>query len=664
MEGEGLLNEAAESLVAASCSSLLLAIRTKRAARACSIPVLLAVLAGACSGGAAPGTLEPPVFTDVTKSAGIERIAQTYDAAVGDFDGDGRADLFVGNHAVRAVLLHNLGDGRFVDVIENSGIATDGDKHGVAWGDFDNDGRLDLYISLGAGRGTSTKQNRLYRNEGDGHFRDVAASAGVADPNGRSRAVAWLDVDNDGWLDLLVANYASPSRLFRNLGNGTFADVSEAYGIAALPATRVTWADFDGDGWPDVLLGGTTHGIKLLHNDAGRRFVDVTQAAGLGSVGASVSGATFGDYDGDGILDLYLGYGVDFSDVVLENPGETISYAFFAGEQPVGFDFESAAKTVEGDVYENGSPHDPAKVSCGRSSHPLSSKFSCRAEDAVSDGIPEGGGLFIWRDRSSRMSYWGSSEVFSWHLRWRGPGDHHQTGVLRGGMNPVAVGFTHTLQAGGALWHGTGHGFERVAAPSLSHTANSQAVQWADINNDGTLDLYVVDSGVDGAGRPNVMFLNDGRGGFQRVDAASGASPSSGNGRGVGAEFFDLDADGRIDLFLTNGWGAPPFDRGIYHLLHNDTRPQHFLAVNLQGTVSNHAGLGTSVVIDACGRKQFRYQNGQPSFYSQSLTNLHFGLGGCQRIHRLRARWPSGTVQEVSDLLVDQMVSLIEPVKR
>lgn len=630
--------------------------------RQISALVALALLNSLGCRGAAPA---PPVvaprFADVTVAAGIARTAQTYDAAVGDFDGDGRLDLYVGNHATGGVLLRNESDGRFVDVLPRSGIEAQGDQHGCGWGDYDNDGRLDLHVSLGAGRGLAVKQNRLYHNEGDGKFRDVGAAAGVADPTGRSRSTAWLDVDRDGWLDLLTVNWSSPSTLFRNRHDGTFEDVSEAWGVAAFPATRLAWTDLEGDGYPDLLLSGTPHGPRLLHNEAGRRFVDWTDRSGLGKFPGSIQGMAFGDYDGDGILDLYVSSGSDFSEVVLPHEGDRVTFAFFAHDAPSGFDFEGDAD-VRAELYENGSPAAAAKIQCGPTWRPDGSSFRCSAEAAASADPPEGPlGFFLWRDATGREPCAGCPPVYGWHLRWRGGGDHHLSGIIRGARHPSGVGLGSPPRTGGSLWHGRADGgFERVTPRGLEHDANGQAVAWADVNDDGWLDLYVVDSGLDGAGARNLLFVNDGHGGFVRQDA-SGATPSSGDGRGVGAHFFDFDGDGRQDLFLTNGWGAPPFDRGPYALLRNESAPAHWLDVVLEGVRSNRQGLGARVEVTGCDRRQMRLHTGGANYYSQSAVPPHFGLGTCGRVESLAVTWPSGVTQHVADVPVDAVVRVREP---
>ena len=627
--------------------------------------VVLIAVAVLCCDRRRQGMPDPASFVEETESAGIARTSPTYDAAVGDFDGDGRPDLYVGNHGTGAVLLRNVGDGRFTDVLPVSGIDPFGDQHGTGWADYDNDGRLDLLVTVGAGRGLQVKQNRLYHNDGDGRFHDVGATSGVADPRGRSRAVAWLDVDNDGWLDLVLANFASPNRLFRNRHDGTFEDLSDAYGLSALSATRVAWGDYDGDGYPDLLFSGTPRGMRLLHNEAGRRFTDVTESAGLGGQRQSVQGMAFGDADNDGDLDLYVSLGGDFHDVVREDAAR-ITFAFFAQETPIGFDFETAgpeASGVDAELYENGVPVAVDRIMCGASTPPASSTVHCGGDAAASAMMPAGDlGFALWRDLAGQRRCPTCPATFGWHLRWCGAGDHHLSGIVTGGTKPSPIAFKGRPRTGGTLWRNDGNGrFAPWTPKALQHTANGQAVQWADINNDGWLDLYVVDSGEDGAGGTNRLFLNDQRGSFAAADAASGAAPSSGGGRGVGAHFFDFDGDGRLDLFLTNGWGAPPFDRGPYRLLRNVSAAGHWFALDLQGTRSNRQALGAWIALTACGRSQARYHdNGGASYFSQAAVMPHFGLGECNVVSTLRVRWPSGTAQEWRDVPADRVRRIVE----
>jgi hypothetical protein len=625
---------------------------------------LVAVLAvSACRHERRPASVPLPEFVDVTEAAGVARVSATYDAAVGDVDGDGALDLYVGNHGAGAVLFRNGGDGHFTDVRPSSGIEPGGDQHGSGLADYDGDGRLDLIVTLGAGRGLAVKQNRLYHNEGEWRFQDRGGVAGVADPTGRSRSVALFDADRDGRLDVLLANFATPNRLLRNTGDGAFEDVSDRFGISELSATHVAWTDVDGDGYPDVLLSGTPKGLRFLHNAGGQRFEDWTVRVGLSRESGSVQAMAFGDYDNDGALDLYMSYGSDFSDVALEHDDGRITFAFFAREGPSGLDFESSGsgETLRVDLYENGGPVAPERVTCAGVRHVGHATFECARADA--NGVAPAGdlGFFLWQDARSGTPCASCPAVSSWHLQWRGSGDHHLSGILYASRRPVPHGFQRPPATGGVLWKGDASGgFERVSMASLAHDGNGQAVQWADVDNDGLLDLYVVDSGVDGAGGRNRLFVQTPEHDFVAVPSTSGASPPSGDGRGVGAHFFDFDGDGRQDLFLTNGWGAPPFDQGPYRLLRNASPPKHWLDVVLQGRASNRQGLGARVEVEACGTRQLRLHNGGSNFYSQSAIPPHFGLGDCGQVGKVRVRWPSGVQQDVRDVAADQVLRVQE----
>jgi len=317
------------------------------------LPILCAIgLALAVDQMPAPKT--PTRFTDVTAAAKItfvhqsgaspeKRMVETFGSGVAwiDYDNDGSPDLFFVNGAPGSsnALYHNNRDGTFTDVTAKAGV--DGTsagagvyKTGVAVGDFDNDGYLDLYV-------TALGPNVLYRNNGDGTFSDVTAAAKVAGPAAEwSTSSGFFDFDRDGKLDLFVANYVDyridknphcglekpgyrmycdpkifdgmPDRLYRNNGDGTFTDVSERAGIAN-PGGKglgVTFCDVDRDGWPDIYVANDTVRNFLYRNKGDGTFEDVTYAAGVGfdSNGKPQAGmgVDCGDVDGDGLPDLFV----------------------------------------------------------------------------------------------------------------------------------------------------------------------------------------------------------------------------------------------------------------------------------------------------------------------------------------------------------------------
>jgi tetratricopeptide (TPR) repeat protein len=280
-------------------------------------------------------------FDDVTVAAGLGDPISSESAAWGDYDDDGFIDLFVsGEHLPhftgpgatrpkpqsRCRLYHNRGNGTFVDVAPAAGVAAELCSKGSAWGDYDGDGRLDLFVSNYVGRCC------LFHNDGDGKFHDVAASLGVAGESSNFASWFW-DYDNDGLLDLFVNHNSyslaeevayivgeprsqrSRPHLYRNMGRAGFRDVAAEVGLDR-PFTPMgcNFGDIDNDGYLDVYLG--TGGMsyehlvpnRLFKNDGGRRFLDVTMSSGTGHLQKG-HGVSFADYDGDGDLDLFVELG-------------------------------------------------------------------------------------------------------------------------------------------------------------------------------------------------------------------------------------------------------------------------------------------------------------------------------------------------------------------
>jgi hypothetical protein len=296
-------------------------------------------------------------FDDVTEKAGLLSGHPTNTAAWADFDGDGWLDLFVGHESTAAdthpsQLFHNNHDGTFTEVGAASGLAQLGFVKGVAWGDYNKDGRPDLYVSVMYGK------NHLFRNDGprDPHdvnkgwlFTDVTAQAGV-DQQNNSFATWFFDYDNDGWPDLFVAGYsldesssvgafeigrpahAELPRLYRNMHDGTFKDVTaEAHLDRVILTMGAGFGDLDNDGWLDIYLGtgdSTYQALlpnRMFRNDAGRRFQDVTTAGDFGHLQKG-HGIAFADLRGTGFEDVFEEMGGAqpgdaFQSALYRNPG-------------------------------------------------------------------------------------------------------------------------------------------------------------------------------------------------------------------------------------------------------------------------------------------------------------------------------------------------------
>ena len=272
-------------------------------------------------------------FTDVTIKAGLSGGSFGMGVTAADYDGDGFQDLYVTSYG-RNTLFKNTGKGTFVDVTEKSGVGAPGWSTCAVWFDFDNDGKLDLFVasfvyydsSLNVlcaddqnrryyciPRHYKPRPSRLFRNNGDGTFSDVSAATGIAGFPGKSFGAVATDVNNDGWLDLFVANDTMPNFLFINQGGKKFEEVGLAAGVAFSQAGRarsgmgVDAADYDGDGWQDLFVSNIDYEFfSLYHNEKDVTFTDDPREIASVTQLLSGWGLRFFDYDDDGDPDLLL----------------------------------------------------------------------------------------------------------------------------------------------------------------------------------------------------------------------------------------------------------------------------------------------------------------------------------------------------------------------
>ena len=251
-------------------------------------------------------------FRNVAAEAGMGQKGNHYGAAWADFDGDAHLDLFLVGGAQNA-LFQNRGNGTFLDIAAGAGIVESSVQgYGVAWGDYDGDKDLDIYVTRGG-------QDFLYRNNGNGTFKNVAADVGMAE-NVNGQGAAWGDYDNDGDLDLYVANYGDAQDfLYRNNGDGTFAQVAEKSGMRdSLRGRGVAWGDYDNDGDLDLVVANdASQPLTLYRNNGDGTFANVAKQEGL--EGGWCIGAGWADYDNDGDLDLFIGTQVTHVDLFYRN---------------------------------------------------------------------------------------------------------------------------------------------------------------------------------------------------------------------------------------------------------------------------------------------------------------------------------------------------------
>jgi hypothetical protein len=293
-------------------------------------------------------------FTDVTEKAGVSGAGYGQGVAVGDYDGDGLPDLYVTGYG-RSVLYHNNGDGTFTDVTEKAGVSAPGWAASAVWFDYDNDGKLDLFVcryvdfdKIKHHRCTAPKQadlplqsaycnprsygataSWLFHNNGDGTFTDVSQASGIAEHRGKSLGVVATDINNDGRLDLFVANDTVADFLFANRGNGRFEEIAEPAGVAYSAEGRprggmgVDSADYNQDGWMDLFVTNLDREMfSMYQNHRDETFEDDAPGNAIGAATRLMSGwgLKFFDYDNDGNLDLFLVDGEPDDLVALADP--------------------------------------------------------------------------------------------------------------------------------------------------------------------------------------------------------------------------------------------------------------------------------------------------------------------------------------------------------
>jgi hypothetical protein len=538
-------------------------------------------------------------------------------------------------------------------------------------------------------------------------FTDVAPRAGLIHPSiygavDRKRFIvetngsgtAFLDYDNDGWIDALVLSGTrlapgartdstdpadrAPSRLYRNQHDGTFTDVTERAGL-----TKVGWAssvcagDYDNDGWVDLFV--TYYGNNVLYHNLGTgRFEDVTARATLPTGGPPRwgSGCTFVDYDRDGRLDLFVANYLKFDLASAPEPGTGPNCSW------KGVPVNCGPKGLPTDTnllfHNDGNGHF-TDVSTRSGIDRVTGRYSMTAvaADFDQDGWTD---IYVASDSTAAILYRNNHDGTFTDIAVESGAAYSEDGAPQAGMGTAVGDFdgdgrldifkTHFADDVPALYRGLGRSMFEDIATRAGLASENRFVEWGagmpDLDLDGRPDLLYVTGNV----YPEIearMPQYPHRGPrivFRNVQATSGSrfeNVTSTSGPGVttahssrGAAFGDYDNDGDIDVLVMN-MNEPP------SLLRNDySGGNHWIAMQLEGTASNRSAIGATVTVKAGGRTTARAVLSQSSYYSHDDFRVHFGLGASTSADAIEVRWPSGTSQRFENVKGDRVVRIRE----
>lgn len=605
-------------------------------------------LAGCGSAPEAPSAPSELRFVAAGGDAGVVGAGPSYAAAAADADGDELPDLLISRHGT-VPLLTNLGGGRFRSAESWPGVAAD--THGLSWTDLDRDGWLDVVVSVGAARGYGEGPNELLHNLGGrGFSRQQDAPEVLADPRGRGRCTCPIDFDGDGTLDLMILNAPQADRPHRLAlqRDGRWIDVAAETGLAEIAAECLAVVHAGLPGGPLlVAYGGGDDSGRFFQRSGSGRLVDVTDVVVSAPIPGGVMAVASGDIDGDGDIDVYLVRGTGVPRQVTTSDGR-IDFRLIAERTGEGGELTfRTSGDLTLDAWIAGRRR-PTMVALGAGRvHPAEIPTRLGGDDPVLAGRPDidparDRGLFVWRDGDG--------------LVLRFVGDAGRFRAAAGSIESAAgLELLGTRDGGGPrpetpniLLENRGDVLTDVTARAgVGDAGSGRDAVLADLDNDGDLDLYVVNGGTAFANLPDVLYRNRGDGTFEDVTAAAGvAGPTE--GRGASALAFDFDSDGDLDLFATNGDGPEPGNDGPWTLWRNETDSTgSWVEVELVGSPANAPAIGAVLRARFGDRLLAVQRTATTGRFSTSILPLHVGIGDARSVE-LEVIWPSGARSQLS----------------
>ncbi|WP_319548777.1 FG-GAP-like repeat-containing protein [Desulfogranum marinum] len=624
-------------------------------------------------------------FTETTQEAGLTYTGPTWGAQWADYDGDGWPDIFVTNHESKVPSLYlNKQDGTFEQLPDSiwDQPAFPCDTHGAAWADFDNDGDQDVYI----GAGTWNDYNHFYINDNGGLY-ESADAYGISYILNRGRMPLWLDFNNDGFLDIFVNGFSMRGEgyaaFFQQNATG-FEDVNSLVGFEGQNVAYSVFSDITGDGILDIIATDDsapfpTHVLDITTFP----FTDVRDQVFSQDTGFGMD-AAFADVNGDLLPDLYTprsGGGDQAEQVTPTKIAASIMTENCGCQKGITFETDSNLELLTllfslrlrwadhpirigsaGLLAENFqvdlAPDDP-RIWGYAPRIPVYLELS--PDDPRVAGMPSydpgvDDGVYIGFNRNTNVWTIVSSVPFddSFQCRFIAETDGGQLSDL------THLNLNTFDPAVDALYIHNGVQLEdRTVQSGINKHLAGRSVVIADFDNDMDQDIYVVNALLV-ENTPNILYENNGAGDFIEVPAAGGAAGTS-LGLGDHVVTADYNRDGFLDLFVTNGRYPPPFDHlGPIQLFKNNGNNNHWIEIDLEGTVSNRDGIGASLFVTAGGVTQLREQNAGMHRDSQNHMRIHFGLGQNSTVERLEVNWPSGIVQVIENISADQILRVVE----